>query len=586
MIDQICEEIKKPFYREQFPNDGQRFVAWFLRNIHNRSEIEAKDDITDGANDKQIDAVYIDNDKSAIYIIQGKFYVGNIDADPLREVLSAWVQIQDLKNLQENGNDKIKRKVSEIATAIEDDYEIIFELLTTGELTDSAKDDLDLFQRKLTEISEASDISCSINLVDSEEIGRRYEIALGEDNPKIKHTFSLALGKYMSFELAGSNVVVAALPLNECIKIPGIKDGSLFRKNVRQSLGLTNAVNKGIKHTIYSDSRKDFFFFHNGITAIAERVELNEAERTLKTAGLSIVNGCQSLNTILSCSEQVRKTSDAYILFRIYEIPQRDRADKISVNTNSQSAVKQRDLRSNDKKVLKLKQRYEQNFTNGYFITKRGESAPVDRLNENIVDLSSLGKWLIAWHSQRPTISYSETKIFDKYFDLLFKRDYSPDNALSLKRWMDQVDSQWIPSNPLSLNESLLAMKAYAPYHHLFGISICFSAINNQIDKVPNPSRTWQVAQASGLIDEVVRISGTCLNMALIAASQEQLSTTAVFSPQNWIKAKKSLTGIQTAITQYLQMLPMMPGGQEIRARLYSGLSIESDAFENRWAAD
>ncbi len=36
------------------------------------------------------------------------------------------------------------------------------------------------------------------------------------------------------------------LPLRDCIKIPGIKDGSLFRKNVRQSLGNSNKVNKGI----------------------------------------------------------------------------------------------------------------------------------------------------------------------------------------------------------------------------------------------------------------------------------------------------------------------------------------------------
>lgn len=50
---------------------------------------------------------------------------------------------------------------------------------------------------------------------------------------------------------------------------------------------------------------------------------------TLSLHGLSIVNGCQSLNTILSCSETVKKVDDAFILFRFYEIPQRDRADKI-----------------------------------------------------------------------------------------------------------------------------------------------------------------------------------------------------------------------------------------------------------------
>ena len=35
---------------------------------------ETKDCITDGAGDKQIDAVYIDNQSSTIYIIQGKWF--------------------------------------------------------------------------------------------------------------------------------------------------------------------------------------------------------------------------------------------------------------------------------------------------------------------------------------------------------------------------------------------------------------------------------------------------------------------------------------------------------------------------------
>ena len=72
---------------------------------------------------------------------------------------------------------------------------------------------------------------------------------------------------------------------------------------------------------------------------------------TLKLHGLSVVNGCQSLNTILSCSERVKDIDDTLVLFRFYEIPQRERGDKISVNTNSQSAVKPRDLRSNDKRM-------------------------------------------------------------------------------------------------------------------------------------------------------------------------------------------------------------------------------------------
>ena len=101
-------------------------------------------------------------------------------------------------------------------------------------------------------------------------------------------------------------MLIAALPLKECVKLPGIKDGTLFQKNVRQSLGTSNVVNKGIRSTILGDKRSDFFFFHNGVTALCNKMTLDGD--VLSLWGLSIVNRCQSLNTILSCSETVRRS--------------------------------------------------------------------------------------------------------------------------------------------------------------------------------------------------------------------------------------------------------------------------------------
>ena len=222
-------------------------------------------------------------------------------------------------------------------------------------------------------------------------------------------------------------------------------------KNVRQSLGSSNTVNKGIRSTIIGDKRSDFFFFHNGITALCNKMQLDGD--TLALRGLSVVNGCQSLNTILSCSETVRKLDDAFILSRFYEIPQRDRADKISIFTNSQSAVKARDLRSNDKRVLAIKKAFELKYPSGYFITKRGQTAPPDKNNDLVVELSTFAKNLIAWQSLRPNLSYGESKIFDKYFETLFKnKDYPPESVFALNAWMNEVMKTWVPSNPLNLN--------------------------------------------------------------------------------------------------------------------------------------
>lgn len=92
---------------------------------------------------------------------------------------------------------------------------------------------------------------------------------------------------------------------------------------------------------------------HNGLTAICSEIDIKE--NILSVKELNIVNGCQSLTTIYICSETVKTSNDGYIMFRFYEITGSDKADKISKSTNSQSAVKARDLRSNYRNVLAKK---------------------------------------------------------------------------------------------------------------------------------------------------------------------------------------------------------------------------------------
>ena len=582
MIEKIENEIKNQYYVDNYPNDGQRFIAWYLRNIYNLDENQTKYCITDGADDKQFDAVYIDEVNSVIHIIQGKYYKDRpVDAEPLREVISSWTQLKNIAKLQENANERLKQKLSEVAVALEDDYDIEFELLIPSYLTDSAKDDLKAFQEQ---ISTSDDFNASLSLVDQEELERRYDVALGQENPNINYTLTLEKDRFIKMEMAGVKVVLAAIPLKECIKIPNIKDQALFKKNVRQSLGISNPVNKGIKDSIYNDPN-NFFFYHNGITAICSKMELNDNQLELK--GLSVVNGCQSLNTILSCSEAVKEEKNAYIMFRFYEVPERERGDKISTSTNSQSTVKARDLRSNDKRVLAIKKTYEQKYSNGYLITKRGEIKPASKDEAMTVDLEMLGKYLITWHSQRPNIAYSSTKIFDKYFDQLFKKDYAPEKIYALNELWKKVIGKWTKENPLALNDSLLAMKAYAPYHHLYAISLFYSVIN-QIpgESVINPTIALEKLENADLLDYIVDLAGNCLNMALENASNEPQSGNKVFSPQNWIKAKKSLTDIRQSISTTLNTLKMIPNSQEIYQKISTSLKCNVSDFEGRWTAD
>jgi len=44
-------------------------------------------------------------------------------------------------------------------------------------------------------------------------------------------------------------------------QLPGISEGTLFRKNVRQALGITNKVNKALKQTINGENPQYFFLY-------------------------------------------------------------------------------------------------------------------------------------------------------------------------------------------------------------------------------------------------------------------------------------------------------------------------------------
>jgi hypothetical protein len=575
MLDQIRREIADPYYQQHFPNDGQRFVAWYLRRVMLRDKVAAKDDITDGANDKQIDAIVVDDDERRIVIIQGKFIgEASVDGEPLREVLGAWVRLQNLQTLQQDGNDQLKVKLESVRRALEDDYRVEFELLTTGQLTQAAHDDLRAFSEKL---EESDDFSASLQLIDNDSLQLRLFEAESMETPSLDHNIVVDATKTLVTKHGERQIVVTMLPLTECLRFPGINDGRLFRKNVRQSLG-NNKVNSALRATLNGDRVREFFYYHNGVTAICDSVDVTPDHKMLTVKGLSIVNGCQSISTIFKASERVRSddAQPAHILFRLYEIPDRGLGDRISINTNSQTAVKPRDLRSNDKVLVGLKRAYEHRYADGCFLTKRGEETPADKDVAKSLDVALLGKMIMAWQCQRPNMAYNENKLFDEYYKTIFRTGYSPENMLALKAWMNAIEEAW-PN--LSMDDVLKAGKAYVRWHILFAVSAIYGAINKQPQMVVEPSATLKGAGSPG---EILPLAATCLNNALQSAANTAQMASKLFSPQNWLKSLVSVQGEMLVGGTLSGMLPSLPNS----ARLLELLKVPADAFKPRWSAD
>ena len=577
ILAQIRQEIAHdPYYQQNFANDGQRFVAWYLRRVLLRDAIAARDDITDGQNDKQMDAVVVDDEDRRVLIIQGKFVGANqVDGEPLREVLGAWLRLQDLPTLQHDCNEKLKLKLESVRRGLEDEYRVEFELLTTGTLTDAARTDLKAFADRLEDFDE---FAASLQLVDTEVLETRLAEAEAQELPSLGHTIEVDPTKTLVTRVGNVQTVLTVLPLRECLKMPGITDGRLFRKNVRQSLGANNKVNRALRATINGERARDFFVYHNGVTAICESANYDAAKGLLHVKGLSVVNGCQSLSTIYSVSERVRsdEAKGAYILFRCYEIPERALAERISINTNSQSAVKPRDLRSNDKVMVGLKRAFETRYTDGFFMTKRGDERPGDKDARKTVDAGVLAKMLMAWHCQRPNISYNEKKLFDEYYKTIFRTGYDPASILALQTWLSAIDDAW---QNLTLNDVLKAGRAYVKFHVIFAVSSITAALNKQPTLVVEPSATMRAASSPG---DILPLAATCLENALQNALNQAQVSGRVFSPQNWLKTNASVQGEMLVAGTVASMLPGFPNGQA----LLELLRVPANAIGPRWSAD
>jgi hypothetical protein len=340
-------------------------------------------------------------------------------------------------------------------------------------------------------------------------------------------------------------------------------------------------VNKALRQTLINPERAPyFFFFHNGITALCKSFSFSEDGRTLSVKGLSVVNGCQSLSTIYATSGKVAKDANGHssVLFRFYEIPQFDLGEAISINTNSQSAVKPRDLRSNDKYMRALKIRYETAVPGGYFITKRGEERPADKDLKKCIDSPDYARMVCAWMAQRPNLIANEARLFDEYYKTLFHTELDPESMLTLNLWLGAIDSAW-PRLPI--NDAVKAVKGAARFHMLFVVSQLFAHASNQSDKVPLPSATTGALQFGGMI---LGQAQQCLNQALNQAIAQSTAAGKVFSPQNWLKSRNAVydeqlvAGTIVSVLQGLATVELAP--------MLATLTLPADKFSFRWSAE
>ena len=122
----------------------------------------------------------------------------------------------------------------------------------------------------------------------------------------------------------------------------------------------------------------------------------------------------------------------------------------------------------------------------------------------------------------------------------------------------------WNDDNPLGLNEDILTMKAYAPYHMLYAISAICAKCSKQTS-VPSPSECLRLAKENNIIDSVVQLAANCLNNAIETEINRNQLEEKTFIPQTWIKNKASINAINSAV---INCFSFNPYAKELEAKL------------------
>lgn len=404
------------------------FLNWFLEHVYRLEQVTAEDVICDKNNDRGIDGIYIDKERSEIHVLQSKTkQKGTIGDKDLREFSGTINQMRTPDALQTFLNGKVDQEIKDkiIAANIPDmldkGYTVRGVFVTNVEIDVNGRDVIK---------NDPALIGFDCNAIVASYVDLNVEGG-------IKGTYEFRSdGEPLVHQAGTEKVIVFYADGAELAAMPGIEDGSLFELNVRLPLGSTK-VNRAIRSSIEDTSKHNkFAMFHNGVTILADQVETDG--ETISITNFVVVNGAQSLKQFQNSAKKI--TSDLRVLARIIEINgNADLAKEISVNSNNQNGIKARDLRSNDVLQVRLKSEFEKlNFESFTFDVKRGEDG-----NGSVIGNEYAGKLLLAFDLDEPWSCHQTYKVMDeKYGDIFGRPGVNAHRVIFLHKLMELIQQQ------------------------------------------------------------------------------------------------------------------------------------------------
>lgn len=320
-------------------------------------------DIVDGGEDKQIDFIHIEDDQQKghveILIIQSKSTKGfssNI-AVQIKNGLS-WIFERAKKDVLSLQNENFKQKILEIRE-LRRDYgasNLVVNVfhVTNGDKSNLSKEYLDEAEYLKDKYQNLDFESFRFDQIGAHEL---IEMINLEDLIKRKVDVTIPIiydvnrPSLMQFAQGDTKSIVCTVSGEALAEASSVEPrDAIFDMNVRPYYGSVGKVNREIWATCTNEESRRFWFLNNGVTMVCDSFsfDTDPDSPSVKVKNAQIVNGCQTSVTVREAYEKGELRPDTRILLRIYSTDNPNLVERITLSTNNQNKITDRDLRAND----------------------------------------------------------------------------------------------------------------------------------------------------------------------------------------------------------------------------------------------
>ena len=344
----ILKEVKILKDKYKYRNESKAFGTWFLTQIRNISELDAHNGNIDDQYDNGVDAFYIENDLIEIY--QFKFpqnkdtFNDSQNEESILKMQSAFDNLMSkdfLKSKNEGFNQirelLINSKISK--------YKLVF-VNFGNHMCEDSKTKMENY------IKSKRGINIEFEEYTKKEICNIFDIKLKQTDTKIVLKY---LDMHIDDEKINQNInsFTGIIKGKELVDACKDKIKTIFNENIRQYKGKSK-INDMIRITAENNNESsNFYYYNNGIVFICSN-GTNMSDSTIILENASIINGCQTINSLMQADAEGKIRDDVYLLIRIFITDDMNLRSKITIYLNSQNKIKDSYLLANDSLLLKL----------------------------------------------------------------------------------------------------------------------------------------------------------------------------------------------------------------------------------------